>query len=138
MAYEAEGLSRDEALATAISDLSDQLGTTEENFLTSLGETEETVLDAIAASEATITSDISDLTDLVMAYEADGIDRDEALTLAINDLSDDLGLTRDELLLQIGTSEANIMDAIDASQMETDQYLDYISSVIGRPRDRES
>ena len=25
------------------------------------------------------------------------------------------------------------MDAIDASQMETDQYLDYISSVIGRP-----
>ena len=51
-------------------------------FLTSLGETEETVLDAIAASEATITGDISDLTDLVMAYEADGIARDEAITLS--------------------------------------------------------
>ena len=131
--YEEAGLSRDEALATAISDLSDQLGTTEENFLASLGETEETVLDAIAASEATITADISDLTDLVMAYEADGIARDEAITLAVNDLSEDLGLTRDELLLRIGESETTIMDAIDTSQMETNQYLDYISSVIGRP-----
>ena len=68
-----------------------------------------------------------------MAYEADGIARDEAITLAVNDLSEDLGLTRDELLLRIGESETTIMDAIDASQMETDQYLDYISSVIGRP-----
>jgi len=139
----ADGVAREEAVNQVLSDLADQYDTNTETILEQIGTTEEALKEDIAgvasdvadiaAAQDTITADISDLTDLVMAYEADGIARDEAITLAVNDLSENLGLTRDELLLQIGTSEANIMDAIDASQMETDQYLDYISSVIGRP-----
>ena len=134
--YIDQGLTNDEALAQAISDLSDQLGTTEEGLLASLGETEETILDAVEGVSAQIDAtnvNIDNLNELVVQYELDGKTRDEALSLALSDLSADLGITKEEILTSIGESEETIIERIDASDESTDEYLTYISEIIGVP-----
>jgi len=134
--YIDQGLTNDEALAQAISDLSDQLGTTEEGLLASLGETEETILDAVEGVSAQIDAtnvNIDNLNELVVQYELDGKTRDEALSLALSDLSADLGITKEEILTSIGESEETIIERIDASDESTDEYLTYISEIIGIP-----
>jgi len=134
--YIAQGLSNDEALAQGISDLSDRLGVTETNLLASLGETEETILDAVEGVSAQIDTtnvNISNLNDLIVQYEKDGKTRDEALSLALSDLSTNLGITKEEILTSIGESEETVLGAIDASEENTTEYLDYISQVIGIP-----
>ena len=134
--YIAQGLSNDEALAQGISDLSDRLGVTEDTLLTSIGETEETILDAVEGVSAQIDAtnvNIGNLNALIVQYEEDGKTRDEALSLALSDLSADLGITKEEILSTIGESEETILGAIDASEENTTEYLDYISQVIGIP-----
>jgi hypothetical protein len=134
--YIAQGLSNDEALAQAISDLSDQLGVTEDTLLTSLGETEETILDAVEGVSAQIDAtnvSIDNLNALIVQYELDGKTRDEALSLALNDLSTDLGITKEEILTSIGETEETIIARINASDESTDAYLTYISQIIGIP-----
>ena len=134
--YIAQGLTNDEALAQAISDLSDRLGVTEDTLLTSLGETEETILDAVEGVSAQIDAtnvNIDNLNELVVQYELDGKTRDEALSLALSDLSADLGITKEEILTSIGESEETIIERIDASDESTDEYLTYISEIIGIP-----
>jgi hypothetical protein len=134
--YIAQGLSNDEALAQAISDLSDQLGVTEDTLLTSLGETEETILDAVEGVSAQIDAtnvSIDNLNALIVQYELDGKTRDEALSLALNDLSTDLGITKEEILTSIGETEETIIERINASDESTDAYLTYISQIIGIP-----
>ena len=135
-AYIDQGLTNDEALAQAIKDLSDQLNTTEEGLLESLGETEDTILDAVEGVSAQIdltNVNIANLNDLVVQYELDGKSRDEALSLALSDLSTDLGVTRDELLTSIGETEETILTRIAESEDNTDEYLTYISNIIGVP-----
>ena len=134
--YADQGLENDEALAQAISDLSGRLDTTEENLLTVLGETEESILDAVAIANENIAAtnaNILTLNELVVQYEADGKSRDEALNLAINDLSDQLGITADTLLESIGETEETILTRIEESDDNTDEYLTYISNIIGVP-----
>jgi hypothetical protein len=134
--YIDQGLTNDEALAQAISDLSEQLNTTEEGLLESLGETEETILDAVEGVSAQIDAtnvNIGNLNDLIVQYELDGKTRDEALSLAISDLSTDLGLTKEELLTSIGETEETILTRIEESEDNTNEYLTYISNIIGIP-----
>jgi hypothetical protein len=134
--YELDGKTRDEAIQLAISDLSTDLGITKEEILTSIGETEETILGAIEGVNAQIDAtnvNIDNLTALIVQYELDGKTRDEALSLALNDLSTDLGITKEEILTSIGETEETIIERIDASDESTDEYLTYISEIIGIP-----
>jgi hypothetical protein len=100
--YEAAGITRDEALQQAISDVSTQLGTTEENLLAELGATEETLLTELGATETrlgeqitgveeTLGDDIQavadligkpvqDVTDVDIDFVADLIAQQEALS----------------------------------------------------------
>jgi hypothetical protein len=57
--YEAAGITRDEALQQAISDVSTQLGTTEENLLAEIGATEETLLTELGATETRLGEQIT-------------------------------------------------------------------------------
>ena len=104
--YEADGLARDDALAEAISDVSDQLGQTETdildaltetetNILTELGTTEADILDALSEIETTLTSDIEsveeDVADLTGVIGLPGID-DDPSTTDIDESQDPTGL----------------------------------------------
>ena len=134
--YANQGFENDEALSLAISNLSDRLGTTEENLLTSLGETEDTILDAVEGVSAQIDEtnvNIANLNELITQYELDGKSRDEALSLALGDLSTDLGVTKEEILTNIGETEETILTRIAESEDNTDEYLTYISNIIGVP-----
>jgi len=134
--YANQGFENDEALSLAISDLSDRLGTTEENLLTSLGETEETILDAVEGVSAQIDEtnvNIANLNELIVQYELDGKTRDEALSLALSDLSTDLGITKEEILTNLGETEETILTRIAESEDNTEEYLTYISNIIGIP-----
>jgi len=134
--YANQGFENDEALSLAISDLSDRLGTTEENLLTSLGETEETILGAVEGVSAQIDEtnvNIANLNELIVQYELDGKTRDEALSLALSDLSTDLGITKEEILTNLGETEETILTRIAESEDNTEEYLTYISNIIGIP-----
>ncbi len=93
------------------------------------GETEANILGAIDETNV----NIGNLNDLIVQYELDGKSRDEALSLALGDLSTDLGLTRDELLTSIGETEETILTRIEESEDNTNEYLTYISNIIGVP-----
>lgn len=54
------------------------------------------------------------IADQMAAYEAAGLARDDALSLAITDVSGQLGTTKTELLAQLGTTEANLKAEIAA------------------------
>jgi len=134
--YANQGFENDEALSLAISDLSDRLGTTEENLLTSLGETEETILGVVEGVSAQIDEtnvNIANLNELIVQYELDGKTRDEALSLALSDLSTDLGITKEEILTNLGETEETILTRIAESEDNTEEYLTYISNIIGIP-----
>jgi len=134
--YANQGFENDEALSLAISDLSDRLGTTEENLLTSLGETEDTILDAVAGVSAQIDEtnvNIANLNELVTFYANQGFENDKALSLAISDLSDRLGTTEENLLTSLGETEDTILTRIAESEDNTEEYLTYISNIIGVP-----
>ena len=93
------------------------------------GETEANILGAIDETNV----NIGNLNELIVQYELDGKSRDEALSLALGDLSTDLGLTRDELLTSIGETEETILTRIAESEDNTNEYLTYISNIIGVP-----
>ena len=100
------------------------------------GETEANILDAVEGVSAQIDAtnvNIGNLNELIVQYELDGKSRDEALSLALGDLSTDLGLTRDELLTSIGETEDTILTRIAESEDNTNEYLTYISNIIGVP-----
>ena len=100
------------------------------------GETEANILDAVEGVSAQIDAtnvNIGNLNELITQYELDGKSRDEALSLALGDLSTDLGLTRDELLTSIGETEDTILTRIAESEDNTNEYLTYISNIIGVP-----
>ena len=116
--YEATGLSRDEALAQAIADVSAELGTTEENLLDTIEDSElairEDFRDELTNLETSLSEDMSNLEanilDKVNEYENAGLSRDEALSQAIDDLAGDLGTTKENLLITIANSELAIRE----------------------------
>ena len=87
----------------------------------------------VATDVAGVATDVADLSELVTTYEEQGLTRDEALSQAISDLSGELGLTEEALLTSLGETEETILASIDTAQAETDEYLDYISALIGIP-----
>ncbi len=117
--YEAAGLTRDEALQKAIDDVAADLNTTKDEITTQLTAFE-TSLSAELATLATKTQ-VSDLElslyEKMAEYEALGLARDEATQKALADLSTELGITEDNLLTQINTTEDALTERI--NEVET-------------------
>jgi hypothetical protein len=93
------------------------------------GETEANILGAIDETNV----NIANLNELIVQYELDGKTRDEALSLALSDLSTDLGITKEEILTNLGETEETILTRIAESEDNTEEYLTYISNIIGIP-----
>lgn len=93
--YEKAGISRDEALGKAIDDVAADLGTTRTDILTALGTTEANLKTELASTKTELKTDIStakqEVLDKAAEYEKAGIARDQALDLAIQDVSKTLG-----------------------------------------------
>jgi hypothetical protein len=135
--YESQGLSRDEALAQGLSDLAEQLGTDVETLansisenadsLATLGVTTDELVTAVGNIQKTLGTlatkeQVQKLSDLIAEYESQGLSRDEALAQGVADLSAQLGITEQELLNQITSTEQRLTTELDA-----------ISELIGKP-----
>jgi hypothetical protein len=147
-AYEAGGLSRDEALQKAIEDVSGALGTTKTDLLASIGETETSLLGAIGETETSLlgaigetesrlTTEIGDskteLLTLIGENEAAGMTRDEATQAAIGELAAAFDVGRTELLTAIGETEASLAGQLGdvAANLGTD--IQAVADLVGKP-----
>jgi hypothetical protein len=103
-------MARDQALDLAISGVAQDLDTTKEDLLSRIGTTEETLLTALGETEVALRGEISAaqqaVLDRVAEYEAAGISRDEALNLAIGDVSAQLGRTEESLRTEFQAGQA--------------------------------
>jgi len=138
--YEDAGVARDDALALAIDDVATDLGTTKDDILGQIGKTEEALRKEFASGILDISDQVTQLETDILAkmkeYEDAGVDRDDALALAIDDVATDLGTTKTELLDQIGTSEANILAQFDAGIDELGLDIDAVANFVGKPADQ--
>jgi predicted RNA-binding protein Jag len=157
--YETAGQERDEAINSALDDLATQLGTTKTDILDQLDlgldQIETLITDSQTAVEEKIDKAVEDIgVDLgemeteilekMAEYEADGIDRDDALALAISDVSDQLGQTETDILdalastetdilTELGTTEADILAALAETETTLASDIDAVSNLVGKP-----
>jgi hypothetical protein len=71
------------------------------------------------------------LLDRIDTYESAGISRDEALSLALDDLSTDLGTTRTDLLTEIGKSEADLLTALGETETKLTDKITGLEETLG-------
>ena len=157
--YETAGQERDEAINSALDDLATQLGTTKTDILDQLDlgldQIETLITDSQTAIEEKIDKAVEDIgvdlgemeteiLDKMAEYEADGIDRDDALALAISDVSDQLGQTETDILdalastetdilTELGTTEADILAALAETETTLASDIDAVSNLVGKP-----
>ena len=98
-AYEKTGISRDEALAKAIDDVSGELGTTKEDLLKQLGTTETNLKADVATVETNLGVKIADSEAAVL----------KQLGLAKTGLSEEIAASEGKLTTKIEDAEANIL-----------------------------
>ena len=143
----AQGLAGDDALQAAINTVSYDLGTTKEDLLSQMGTTEANLRDQfteqIGASQqevlrqlgeqgAGFTTQLGDvksqLGDAIDAAVASGKAGDDALQAALDEMSTQQGVDKQELLDQLGTTEADLRneftDKIGASTEEVLKQLE--------------
>ena len=115
----------DEEIKNAIDGISEQLDsvTTQED-LDALQNTITTQLDRIEDNQGTISGQVTNLEDQIIAridaLEAQNVDRDIAVTLAIEDLAGQLGVDVDTILAQLDTNQQGVLDRFDV-QDDTNQ-----------------
>ena len=108
--YEDAGISRDDALSRAIGEVATDLGTTKEAITAQITQFEidlEADLSKLATKEQVAAFE-TDVFAKMAEYEALGVDRDIALSAAIEEVSGQLGIAKQDLLTQIGTTESNL------------------------------
>ena len=152
------GATRDEALQAAIDKVAKDLGTTKEDLLEELGLTEERLNEEIDAvvdevdelagvigtegveevvdSEGNVVTEGADPTGLfatIKAYEDAGIARDEAVRLAIDEVSTALGTTKTDLLTAIGETETTLTGKIDTATETLGADIDAVADLVGKP-----
>jgi len=124
-AFERAGLSRNEAIQRSITELSDEMGETEESLLQKIGTTESALKGQLSAGLADVTTKLgeqvgelkTDLLDRIKTLEEAGYTRDEAISSAVAELSDELGTTREDFLKQLGSTESGLKTEM--SDLET-------------------
>lgn len=131
------GMARADALDKAITDVSAQLGTTKNDLLTQMGTNQQQLLSQLGQAQTQIQTDIAktkqDIQTQMAAYEQAGIDRDTALDLAIAGVSQDLGLTKTDLLTKMGTTEANLRQEMTTQSNQLKQQITDVATLVGKP-----
>lgn len=126
-ANEASGLSRDQALNKAVGDVATSVGATKEELLAEIGITEQSLRDLYTTGQQQTATQITDLqkslSDKIAANEAAGLSRDEATNKAIQDVSANLGTTKEQLLGQIGQTEQSLRDLYTTGQQQTQEKI---------------
>ena len=126
-AAEAAGLSRDEAIQAGLDAVAADLGTTREDLLSQLGTTEEALrtefTSGLTGLETALGEAKQAILDQMAAYEAAGIERDQALDLAITGVAQNLGTTKDDILSRLGTTEDALRTEFQAGQEALGEQL---------------
>lgn len=125
--YEANGVSRAEAIESAISDLSTQLGTSEETLLKAIGDTGESLRGELDTLQQALADDISALADQLGTTENN-------LSNAITDLASALGTTEESLVKAIEDGDQVVLDAL-GSPAEYDGDGNLVNAATGVYRD---
>jgi len=111
----AEGKSANEAL----DELAEQLGTTKEDLLDAVDVSTDTIMDELAAFEERQNERLGNAKDEIIGKVNDalktGQDERAAINDALDEIADDLGMTREEILDELGTTEDRILDEIGTS-----------------------
>jgi len=98
IANEEAGMARDEAISAALEDIANNLNTTSEDLLSRLEISEESLVGLVEDFEVRLREDLAttekNLIDLIEEKEAAGIERDEAINEAIDEIAADLNTTR--------------------------------------------
>lgn len=117
--YQAEGLTRDQALQKAIDDVATDLNVTKDQITTQLTEFQTSLAADIAtlATKEQVSQLETDLYLKLAEYEAEGLTRDQATQAAIADLAEQMGINQEALLEQLGTTEDNLTTRI--NEVET-------------------
>jgi len=127
----AEGKSANEAL----DELAEQLGTTKEDLLDAVDVSTDTIMDELAAFEERQNERLGNATDEIIGKVNDAIEigQDERAALgdALDEIADDLGMTRDEILEEIGTTEDRILDEIGTTEQRLGTQMTDIGRQIG-------
>jgi len=131
--YQDQNMSADDALAKAIEDVAGELGKTKEDILTQLGTTEANLGAKFDAGFDALSGQIEDtrtaILEEVAKNEAAGMERDDALSAAIDTVAGNLDTTRQELLDQLGVTEENL--ANDIAGVSSD--LEVVANYVGKP-----
>jgi hypothetical protein len=126
-AAEARGLTRDQAIQSALDTVATDLGTTKSDLLTQIGTTESTLRGEIEASQAAlgqqITSTEQRLNEAIAAAESRGLTRDQAIQAGLDQVATDLGTTKSDILSQLGSTASDLRAEIEASQTALGQQI---------------
>jgi hypothetical protein len=126
-AAEASGMSRDQALQSALNTVAADLGTTKADLISQIGTTESTLRGEIEASQTALGQQIESteqrLTQAIAAAEARGMTRDQAIQSGLDQVASDLGTTRQDLLTQLGQTQSALSSEIQASQQTLGQQI---------------
>jgi hypothetical protein len=108
----AAGMQGDQALQSAIDKVAGDVGTTKADLLGQLGKTEQQLRSDFASQLGGVQAQIgnveSRLTDAIAQARSAGLEGDQALQVAINKVSSDVGLTKTDLLAQLGKTEQQL------------------------------
>lgn len=147
----AQGETLESAIATAQSSLEEQITGVQEDVQAkydSLTEGQqaladqlvaqgETLASAIATAQTSLETQIGDvetaLNEKLDTYEQAGIDRDAALSDAIDEVAADLGTTREDILTQLGTTEENIRADMQSAYDALTQQNQELADLLGKP-----
>lgn len=133
--YVQQGESRSDALEQAVADVAAQTDQSFMDVLGYLGDLRESVDVDIESARTEGASGRQQILDQVVANEAAGMERDEALDEAIANVSDSLGVAVEDLLGQMGTNRTELEGAI--STLE-EQVADVQSSVEQQVEDAQA
>ena len=130
----ASGLEGDAALQKAIDSVSASLGQTKSDFLNLIGKTEQNLKQDFAGQISGVQSQVSNVqSSLMQAIEqakAQGLQGDAALQAGIDEVAKNVGMTKNDLLAQIGATEQSLRDLYAKGQLETSSNIAYLQKSI--------
>jgi hypothetical protein len=132
------GLQGDAALQSAINTVAGNLGTTREDLLSRLGATESSLRQDFASQIGGVQAQIGGvenrLSEAIAQAKASGLQGDQALQSAIDKVAGDVGVTRADLLGQIGKTEEQLRtdfaSQISGVQTQIGQVQDSLAQAI--------
>ena len=114
----AAGMQGDQALQSAIDKVAGDVGTTKADLLGQLGKTEQQLRSDFSSQLSGVQTQIggveSRLTDAIAQAKQSGMTGDAALQASIDKVAAEAGLTKDQLLAQIGKTEAQLRQDVSA------------------------